>query len=56
MILAARAVAFVGVDVVQRQVDAYNRRDIDGFVACYSDNAVVEDGVGTVLMEGPSRD
>jgi hypothetical protein len=25
--------------VVQRQVDAYNRRDLDGFLACYADDA-----------------
>jgi hypothetical protein len=31
-------------DVVERQVDAYNRHDIDGFVACDSD-AFIEDGV-----------
>ena len=28
-------------EVVQRQVDAYNRRDLDAFVAAYSDAVVV---------------
>lgn len=36
-------VAFVRMDVVERQVDAYYRHDIDGFVACYSEDAVIED-------------
>ena len=26
-------------EVVQRQVDAYNRRDLDGFLACYAEDA-----------------
>jgi hypothetical protein len=25
--------------VVQRQVDAYNRRDLEGFLACYAEDA-----------------
>jgi len=28
-------------DVVQRQVDAYNRRDIEAFMACYATSAAV---------------
>jgi hypothetical protein len=28
-------------EVVQRQLDAYNRRDLDAFVATYSDDVVV---------------
>ena len=39
-------------DVVDRQVDAYNAREIDRFLACYTPNAVVEDGHGNVLMRG----
>ncbi|HEU5211573.1 MAG TPA: nuclear transport factor 2 family protein [Gaiellaceae bacterium] len=37
---------------VERQVDAYNRRDIDAFLACYSPDTVVEDATGTVVMRG----
>lgn len=39
-------------DPVERQVDAYNRRDIDAFLSCYARDAVVEDATGTVVMQG----
>ena len=39
-------------DAVDRQVRAYNERDLDGFVDCYADGVVVEDGEGGVLMSG----
>jgi hypothetical protein len=39
-------------DAVERQVRAYNERDVDGFVACYAESVVVEDGDGTVLISG----
>ena len=39
-------------DPVERQVDAYNRRDIDAFVACYAPDTVVEDAAGAILMRG----
>ena len=32
--------------VVQAQVEAYNRHDLDGFVACYADNAMIVDLAG----------
>lgn len=38
--------------VVQDQVEAYNARDLDRFLSCYSPDAVVEDGAGTVMMQG----
>jgi hypothetical protein len=38
--------------VVDRQVQAYNQRDIDAFVACYADDAVIEDARGRVLIRG----
>jgi hypothetical protein len=47
---AAEGVIAGHVDVVERQVRAYNERDIDAFVACYSANVVVEDARGAVLM------
>jgi len=37
---------------VAEQVDAYNARDIDRFVACYTDDVIVEDAAGNVLMRG----
>jgi uncharacterized protein (TIGR02246 family) len=40
------------VDVIDRQIDAYNARDIDGFLAAYAPDAVIEDGRGNVLMRG----
>ncbi len=40
------------VAVVAVQVDAYNARDLDRFLECYSSDAVIEDGSGKVLMRG----
>ena len=39
-------------DAVDRQVRAYNERDLEEFVACYSQDVVVEDGDGVVLLSG----
>jgi hypothetical protein len=39
-------------DPVERQVEAYNRRDIDGFLSCYAPDTVIEDATGTVVMRG----
>lgn len=39
-------------DPVERQVDAYNRKDIDAFLACYAPDTVIEDAAGTVVMRG----
>ena len=41
-----------GADPVERQVDAYNRRDLAGFLACYSPDTVIEDATGNVIMQG----
>src|SRR5213080_3369353 len=37
---------------VTEQLDAYNARDLDRFVACYTDDVIVEDAAGNVLMRG----
>ncbi len=42
------------VAVVTAQVNAYNARDLDRFLDCYSPDAVIEDARGQVLMR--SRD
>jgi len=39
-------------DAVERQARAYNERDLETFVACYSQDVVVEDGDGVVLLSG----
>ena len=39
-------------DPVERQVEAYNRRDVEAFVSCYAADVVVEDATGTVVMRG----
>lgn len=39
-------------DAVERQVSAYNAHDVDAFVACYAEAAVLEDPDGKVLMSG----
>ena len=38
-------------DPVQQQIDAYNDRDLDSFVAAYAEDAVLEDGEGNVLAQ-----
>jgi len=37
---------------VERQLEAYNARDVGAFVPCFSEDVVVEDGSGTVRMRG----
>jgi hypothetical protein len=39
-------------DPVDAHVEAYNARDLDGFVACYAADCVIEDASGTVLARG----
>lgn len=39
-------------DPVQAQLDAYNARDVDAFLACYTPDCRIEDGAGTLLMQG----
>jgi hypothetical protein len=39
-------------DVVTIQLDAYNTRDLERFLACYAAEVVIEDGAGKVLMRG----
>ena len=39
-------------DAVERQVCAYNAHDLGGFVACYADAVVIEDGHGQELLSG----
>ncbi|WP_157729485.1 nuclear transport factor 2 family protein [Tumebacillus algifaecis] len=36
----------------QRQLEAYNRGDIEAFMACYAPDVVVEDAAGNVMMQG----
>jgi uncharacterized protein (TIGR02246 family) len=40
------------VAVVAEMVAAYNARDLDRFLECYSPDAVIEDGRGQVLRQG----
>lgn len=40
------------VEVVQQQLEAYLRRDVEAFLGCYASDAVVRDGDGNVLMAG----
>ena len=39
-------------DPVQAQVDAYNARDIDAFVAAYHADVVITDASGRAIMSG----
>ena len=40
------------IDPVQAQLDAYNARDVEGFIACYAAECIFEDGAGHHLMAG----
>ena len=42
-------------DPVERQVEAYNAHDIDGFLACFTDNVVVTGPDGSVQMAGQAE-
>jgi hypothetical protein len=39
-------------DAVERQVRAYNARDLEGFLACYAEDVVIEDADGQALVRG----
>ena len=35
--------------IVEQQLDAYNRHDLDGFMACFAPGAWIEDGLGNII-------
>lgn len=37
---------------VDRQVEAYNERDVDAFAACYAEDVVIVDAAGAELTHG----
>ena len=39
-------------DPVEAQLAAYNARDVEAFLACYTTECVIEDGAGARLMQG----
>lgn len=39
-------------DVVERLLVALNAHDIDGFVACYTEDGTIENGYGTIAASG----
>jgi hypothetical protein len=39
-------------DVVRRQVDAYNRQDLEAFLSCYAPGCPVEDDERGVIVQG----
>jgi uncharacterized protein (TIGR02246 family) len=39
-------------DPVERQLQAYNARDLEAFLAAYADDCVIVDAAGTPLMQG----
>lgn len=40
------------VDIVQRQLDAYNAQDLDAFCACFSANCILAELNGAVTQQG----
>jgi hypothetical protein len=43
-------VGFASNDPVALQVDAYNGRDLEAFLGCYSPDTVIEDATGIVMQ------
>ncbi len=41
-----------GADPVEAQLVAYNARDVEAFVACYTVDCAIDDGAGARLMAG----
>ncbi len=41
-----------GLDPVEAQLEAYNARDVSRFVPCFSEDVVVQDASGAVLLKG----
>ncbi len=39
-------------DPVQEQLDAFNARDLERFLACYRDDIVIENGAGQLIYAG----
>ncbi len=39
-------------DTIDEQVQAYNARDVERFIATYSPDVVIEDGQNNLLMKG----
>lgn len=39
-------------DPVEAQLEAYNARDVDRFVPCFTEDVIVEDAAGTRLLIG----
>lgn len=39
-------------DPVESQLNAYNAHDVDAFMACYTEDCIVEDGAGNRLLTG----
>lgn len=37
---------------VDAQLAAYNAQDVEAFVACYSEDVVIEDATGTLISKG----
>jgi len=52
IVLALAGCAHTAADVVQRQLDAYNARDIDAFAATYADDVLITSGDGQVVVLG----
>ncbi len=42
----------VGFDPVEAQLAAYNARDVEAFLSCYTADCAIDDGAGARLMAG----
>jgi len=39
-------------DTMQAQLDAFNTRDLEAFIACYAPDVIIEGADGAVMMRG----
>lgn len=39
-------------EIIDKQVEAYNARDLERFIDCYAEDVTIEDGMGNVMMQG----
>ena len=54
-VLGNTSVGVAGTDVITKAVTAYNDKDIDAYVACFSPNVKVYNAAGVLLYEGRDK-
>lgn len=55
LVLPLKAQEKTALEMAQKQLDAYNARDIDAFVACYAEDVQVYNFPDKLIMEGREK-